>query len=188
MELEQAIRERRSIRKFDERPVPRVVLEELIQKSIWAPSAMNTQPWRFHVVSASRRDELKIILANSFQALLPRLDQLFKEKTVQMTRSYFLNFGNAPHLVCVTCERLDIPEYQEGASQSAAAAIQNFCLLAHEAGLGTCWMTGPLWVEKDVLAFLNAMDQRLVAVVAAGWPAQSPPTPPRKPGVVFWME
>jgi nitroreductase len=188
MELEQAIRERRSIRKYTDRPVPRDVLEALIAKSVWAPSAMNTQPWRFYVVSGMRRTELEKILSRSFQALLPRLRQLFEEKMVQMVGGYFHNFGNAPHLVAVTTDRLAVPEYQDGACQSAAAAIQNFCLLAHEAGLGTCWMTGPLWVAKDVLAFLNVSDQRLVAVIAVGWPAQSPPVPPRKPGVSFWSE
>lgn len=188
MELEQAIRERRSIRKYRNLVVPRDVLETMINKSVWAPSAMNTQPWRFHIVSGSRRDELEKILSRSFQALLPRLRQLLKDKMIQMTREYFLNFGNAPHLIVVTTDRIDVPEYQDGAKQSAAAAIQNLCLLAHEAGLGTCWMTGPLWVENDVLGFLAASDQRLVAVIAIGWPDQSPPAPPRKPLGIFWLE
>ncbi len=188
MELETAIRGRRSIRQFSATPLPRAELAGLVEKALWAPSAMNTQPWHFYVVSGRRRDELEKVLMRSFGALLPRLRQLFKEKMVQMMRGYFLNFGNAPHFVVVTCDRLDVPEYQEGARQSAAAAIQNFCLLAHEAGLGTCWMTGPLWVKEEVLNFLAAGDQCLVAVVTIGRPEQSPPAPPRKAGAFQWLE
>ena len=51
MELEQAMRERRSIRGFLDKPVPRETLEEVIALANRAPSSMNTQPWHLHVLT-----------------------------------------------------------------------------------------------------------------------------------------
>lgn len=188
MDLEQAIRQRRSIRRFQDRPVDRAVLEGLIRDAAWAPSAMNTQPWMFHVVSGDAKERLCAIMSRAFDKLQPRLEELFKKKMVGMIRGYFTHFGNAPHLVAVTCERLEVPEYQEGAVQSVAAAIQNFSLLAHAAGLGTCWMTGPLWVAREVELFLGVPDRSLSAVITVGWPDQDPPIPPRRGDILAWID
>ena len=51
MELLQAIKERRTIRRFKPEPVPKELLEQLIKDAMWAPSAMNTQPWKFIVLT-----------------------------------------------------------------------------------------------------------------------------------------
>ena len=53
MELEQAMQERRSIRGFQDKPVPRALLEEIIALANHAPSSMNTQPWHFHVLTGA---------------------------------------------------------------------------------------------------------------------------------------
>ena len=56
--VETAIRSRASIRAFLDRPVPREVLEELLDLSRQAPSGVNTQPWRVYVLQGERRDEV----------------------------------------------------------------------------------------------------------------------------------
>ena len=53
MGLEQAMQERRSIRGFQDKPVPRALLEEIIALANHAPSSMNTQPWHFHVLTGA---------------------------------------------------------------------------------------------------------------------------------------
>ena len=53
MELEQAIRERRSIRGFLDKPVPKELLEDIIALANRAPSSMNTQPWHLHVLTGA---------------------------------------------------------------------------------------------------------------------------------------
>ena len=65
---------------------------------------------------------------------------------------------------------------------------QNFLLLAHEAGLGACWMTGPLWVEQAILSYLGYPDWGLVGITPVGWPDQSPPMPPRKHETIEWRD
>ena len=53
MELEQAMRERRSIRGFLDKPVKRDTIEEVIALANRAPSSMNTQPWHLHVLTGA---------------------------------------------------------------------------------------------------------------------------------------
>ena len=71
--------------------------------------------------------------------------------------------------------------------QSSAAAMYNLLLLAHEAGLGTCWMTGQLWVETEILDFLGYSNWRLLGMTPVGYPDQTPPVPPRKDESIVWL-
>jgi len=59
MDIVEAVRSRKSIRAFKPDPVPRDVLEEIIELALRAPSWGNTQPWEFVIVSGSRLDEIK---------------------------------------------------------------------------------------------------------------------------------
>lgn len=59
MELEQAMRERRSIRGYAERPVPRALIGEIIALANRAPSSMNTQPWRLHVLTGAPLERVR---------------------------------------------------------------------------------------------------------------------------------
>eukprot|EP01036_Dinobryon_divergens_P014781 gene14781-19987_t len=51
MEFKELIRARNSIRGYLDKPVPRDVIESIIEVAKWAPSSMNTQPWHVHVVT-----------------------------------------------------------------------------------------------------------------------------------------
>ena len=59
MEIIEAIRRRRSIRSFKPEPVPREILEELLDACRWAPSARNAQPWRFAVLGGEFFKQVK---------------------------------------------------------------------------------------------------------------------------------
>lgn len=188
MELKTAIKGRRSIRKFKDKEIPKEVLERVIKDSMWAPSAMNTQPWKFYVISGDKKKELMEIMGNAFEDLQYRLKDLFKDKMVNRIKGYFMNFGNTPHLIVITTDNLQNEVYQTGAYESVAAAIQNFGLLAHEEGLATCWMTGILFVEEEILKFVGAEDKKLAAVLTIGYPDQEPPIPPRKDEEIIWID
>ena len=58
MELERAIKGRRSIRSFTEKPVPIELVRRVLEAGTWAPSAKNGQQWRFTVLTGSAKDEL----------------------------------------------------------------------------------------------------------------------------------
>ncbi|MEX0284176.1 MAG: nitroreductase [Paracoccaceae bacterium] len=59
MEVEKAMQERRSIRGFQKKPVPKALLEEIIALANRAPSSMNTQPWHFHVLTGDVLEQVR---------------------------------------------------------------------------------------------------------------------------------
>lgn len=186
MELIQAIRERRTIRKFKPDPVSRELVEKLIVESMWAPSAMNTQPWKFIVLTGEAKNRLIAIAEGCIEKLDLRMQSLFNDKMRAFVRGYFKDFGGAPAVVALLSHLPPEPVYQKSSLYSSCAAMQNFLLLAHEAGLGACWMTGPLWVEQAVVEYLGYPEWGLVGLTPLGWPDQTPPVPPRKATIVEW--
>ena len=188
VELTQAIRERRSIRKFKSDPVPQALMESLIEEAMWAPSAMNTQPWKFFVLTGAAKDDLIAIAEGCIEKLDLRMQALFNDKMRTLVRGYFKNYGGAPAVVALVSQLPAEEVYQRGSMYSACAAMQNFLLLAHEAGLGACWMTGPLWVENAVLEYLGCPEYGLVGLTPVGWPDQNPPVPPRKHKTIEWRK
>ncbi|MEK7785437.1 MAG: nitroreductase family protein, partial [Chloroflexota bacterium] len=72
MTLEQAVRSRRSIRRYTAEPIPAGLVEQLLAAAIWAPSAHNRQPWRFAVIQT---DSAKQALAMAMGDRL-RVDRL----------------------------------------------------------------------------------------------------------------
>ena len=186
MELMQAICERRTIRRFKPDPVPPELMEKLLKAALWAPSAMNTQPWKFYVLTGKAKDDLIAIAEGCIEKLDQRMQTLFNDKMRSMVRGYFKNFGGAPVVVALVSQLPQEEVYQKSSLYSSCAAMQNLLLLAHEAGLGACWMTGPLWVEQAILEYLGCPGWGLVGLSPMGWPDQNPPVPPRKHESIEW--
>jgi len=59
MEFSELIQARKSIRGYQQKPVPREVIEEIIEVAKWAPSSMNTQPWHVHVVTGEPLERIR---------------------------------------------------------------------------------------------------------------------------------
>ena len=59
MVFSQLIKDRKSIRGFQKKAVPRELIDEIIEVAKWAPSSMNTQPWYVHVVSGEPLDRIR---------------------------------------------------------------------------------------------------------------------------------
>jgi len=66
MEVKEAIRTRRSVRRYKSTPVPRETVERLLEAANLAPSATNRQPWEFVVVHRSYLDQLDQVLRTAF--------------------------------------------------------------------------------------------------------------------------
>ena len=164
MEILEAIRMRRSIRKFDaSRDVDDGVLSEVLEAATWAPSAGNAQPWRFLVVRAS---ELKQKLATA------ALGQEFVAQAPVVI------------VVCADLARAKQAYGERGESlyclQDTAAAVQNMHLAAVSLGLGTCWVGA--FSEREVSCHLGLPPSlRPVALIPMGYPAEKPRPRPRRP-------
>lgn len=188
MELYQAMRERRSIRKFKTDPVPRGLLEDILQRATWAPSGMNTQPWKFIVLTGEKKAEFLKLSDQAVQIVDESLKERFNDKMRFFIHGYFRDLGGAPAVIVAVTVAPKRDEEIQASYQSTAAALYNLMLLAHEAGLGTCWMTGHLALEQAVLALVGFPDCRLVGVTPIGYPDQSPPVPPRKGDSILWLD
>lgn len=180
MDLYEAIKDRRSIRRFKSDSVPQDVLEKIFDMALWAPSGMNLQNWFFLAVTGDQKDNLVEIVSKSFEHIEPVLNEVFAEKpkVKEFTRKFFRRLGGAPVLVFAYYE--PTRERPETSIQTVAAAIQNLLLAVHAEGLGACWMTGPVHVEKKINAFLGVKDRVLAAVIPLGYPDESPPAPKRR--------
>ncbi len=182
MELSEAVRGRRSVRRYTGQPVSRALMTGLLEAAAWAPSAHNRQPWRFAVSDDSATIER---LARAMGARLRHdleADGVPEAQIAADTgRSYTRITGAAAVVVlCLTMADMDTyPDARRSdlertmAVQSAALAGQNLLLTAHAAGLGACWMCGPLFSPEAVREALGLPDDwEPQALVTLGWPAE----------------
>ena len=81
MEFSQLIKARKSIRGYQPKPVPRELIDEIIEVAKWAPSSMNTQPWRVHVLTGEVLDRVRQgNTENMLSGVPPKRDFPMKEK------------------------------------------------------------------------------------------------------------
>ena len=184
-----AIKERRSVRKYLARPVPREIIEEVLVAAGWAPSAHNAQPWRFIVLAdPSVKRQLAEAMAESWAADIAK-DGLNIEPEKFKVRVE--RFANAPVLIlaCLTMDGMDSFSDEKRqkcerdlAMQSLAAALQNMLLAAHAKGLGSCWFCAPGFCKETVRKMLEIPGEvEPEALIAMGYPAEQPPVPSKKP-------
>lgn len=183
LELLELIRTRRSIRRYETRPVPPALVDQLLEVAIWAPSAHNRQPWRFVVIDG---DATKRQLAAAMGARL-RQDLAADGAPPQVVardadRSY-ARITAAPLLILVCLTMADMDAYPDArraanesmmAAQSAAMAGQNLLLAAHALGLGACWLCAPLFcpdVVRQTLVLPNTWQPQ--GLITAGYPAET---------------
>lgn len=189
MELQKAIMERRSIRKFTAQPVERELLDELLKKALWAPSGMNRQAWKFVVVQGKSLENLLKLSSGMADTMEePLKAQRFNDKMRSFIKGYFRNLGGAGTAVVCLSKAADAYLADHANMVSAGAALYNFLLLAHEAGLATCWMTGYANVEADLMRLLGVEGYKLAGLTPVGYPDQTPPVPPRKHEDIVWLD
>ena len=185
MDLHEAIRGRRSCRRFTAEAVPREALERVVEAATWAPSGKNRQNWRIFVIRGEARDRVAEISGRSFAFHEPLLREYYQEKVVEFTRGFFRDFGGAPVVLVFYTEKTEDGPFVD--LQSGAAAVENALLACVAEGLQGCWMTAPVRFESEITALLGAQGLDLVALVPVGHPAKAAPTPPRREGRITWV-
>lgn len=182
---------RRTVRFYTDARVPRDLVQVLLESAAQAPSAHNAQPTRFVVIDT---DAVKRRLAERMSQRWRRdLEALgTTPAAIQVELRFSLKrFGEAPLLILVgyTMEGMDVyPDPARRAAeramavQSAAAAVQNLLLAAAANGLGACWCCAPLFCPGIVRRTLRLPPTFAPqALLTLGYPAHTPPVPPRKP-------
>lgn len=173
---------RRSIRRYLPLPVPREIVETILNAAIWSPSAHNRQPWRFCVVENA---DVKERLAQAMGARLRRdleQDSVPEAVIAADTGRSYVRITSAPVAVFLCMTMADMDAYPDErrahneylmAVQSVAMAGQNLLLAAHEVGLGACWMCAPLFAPDVVRAALDLPgDWQPQALITLGYLAE----------------
>lgn len=185
IDLEQTISliaQRRSIRRFQRRPVEPALIDKLLLAAHWAPSAHNRQPWRFVVMLDEHNKRLLAERMAERLAADLRASGVDEEAIAADTGRSRQRLTGAPVLVvmCLTLQDMDVyPDARRQslermmAVQSAAMAAQNLLLAAHAAGLGACWLCAPLFCPDVIREALDLPgDLEPQGAIILGYPAE----------------
>ena len=160
VEVEEAIRTRRTHKAYRPERVERETLAELLDLARWAPNHHLTNPWRFRVVGPEALERLKEAAGPEAASKLDR----------------------APTLVVCSCALAGDPVQDEEDLHAAACAAYIVLLAAHARGLAGYWRTPEVLRSPEGRAALGMpRDERFVALIHLGRPAQEQSTPERAP-------
>lgn len=156
MELLDLIQKRQSDRQYEARPVDRELVVKCLEAARLAPSACNSQPWKFVVV-----DEPQLVLQVGEAAAGMGMNKFAKE---------------VPVIVVVVLEKMNLTarigsviKDKEYSLLDMGIAVEHFCLQAAELGIGTCIMG---WFdEKKVKKLLGIKNKRVPLLITLGYPA-----------------
>jgi coenzyme F420-0:L-glutamate ligase / coenzyme F420-1:gamma-L-glutamate ligase len=181
MDLESAIAARRSIRSFQDRAVPSDAIERAIALAVQAPAPHHSSPWRFVLVETpGDKRELSARMGRAWRADLvadgmepARIDRI-------LSRSHDL-LTSTPLLVvcCADMTRADdYPDERRRRAEwslfahSVGGALQTFMLSLASEGIGSCWISAPVFCGEVVREWLGLADSvEPHALVLVGYPA-----------------
>lgn len=157
-----ALKTRHSIRAFESRPIPKEIVEDIVDCGRLAASAINIQPWEFVVVTAPEMLR-KVADATDHGRFIAEAAACIA--VITQTTKYYLEDGSA--------------------------ATQNMLVAANAHGVGTCWVAGDKKAYAPaVCRILGAPEPyKLVSLIALGYPAESPVKPKRPlADVLHWQK
>lgn len=181
------IRTRRSVGRFRPDPVPREIMEQVLDAAVWVPNHRLTEPWRFFVLSGDAKERFAAIRREFRRTLMPNPDA--PEVQPALERVY-RDAADTPVIVVVTSHVAEDPEVREEDFWATFGATYAFMLGMWSFGVGTYFRTGGLRDYPPLREFLGlADDRRITGVVYAGYPVDVPQrrrTPAAEKTV--WME
>ena len=188
--FEQLIRGRRSVRRMRPDPLPRELIEQVLDAARWAPSPHGTQPWRFAVLQdRALREQMADAMADSWQQNLA-MDGQEPEIVAARLDGSRRRMLEAPALILISLVTDDLDRYPDDvrqraeftmAIQSLGAAVQNMLLTAYQLGIDGGWMCAPLFCPDVVRDVLDLPSNHVPhALVPLGYAAADPKRRPRR--------
>ena len=158
MNVSQAIRKRYSCRAYQEKPIEKEKLDELLESARLAPSAKNLQDWRFVVVT----------------------DKEIKSQVARATNRPQV-FEKAGAIIAACSNSDEVMRCGQAIGPiDVSIALEHIALQATELGLGTCWI-GSFETEKVRSILGIPADINIIELMTVGYPADKPKTPNREP-------
>ena len=198
MELIEAIQQRRSIRAFTDKTVTRDTIMEILNIACRAPSAMNTQPWEFVVVSGEKLNKLRIAIVEKLNSGAPiqpdhlvvgwPKESVYTKRQITLAKQLFqamdipredvekrvwwlergFRFFDAPMAIIIATDKV---LGEAGPLLDLGTVMQNICLAALQFGLGTCIEDqGVLYPEVFREQAGVPPTKRLIIAIALGYP------------------
>ena len=186
MNVFDAIKARRSVREFTDKPVTRETIEKLLDAAAQAPNHRMTQPWRFYVLGPSARHAYGNVLGGRKAKKVedPDAARAVREKVAA-------THERLPGMVAFATIEDDNEETREENYASLMMAVQNFSLAAAAEGLATHIKTGAVMQDPRARAAAGVPEgQKIVAIVEIGEPAAVPSPKDRVPASQFttWLD
>jgi len=137
------IKRRRSVfpAQYIDKPIPRPLIEKLLDAANWAPTHKKTEPWRFKVITGDKRQELGEFLSTTYEQTAERPKKLKIRKLRE-------NPGKSAAVILICMQRDPderLPAWEELAA--TAMAVQNIWLGCTELGIGCYWSSPGLISE-----------------------------------------
>lgn len=185
MELMDAISGRRTVRHYKPDCPSEHQIRQLIAAAVWAPSAVDGQGWHFTVITRAALLDTISAKAKSWvlqhEPLLAEGDEL---RALMYDPEYHM-LHHAPVMVIIAA-----PSKDKWTAENCAVAAQNFMLAATAHGLASCWIgLAQDWLNTSdgrVAVGLPA-DDRVVAPIVLGYPAEEPQTATRRSPTITWI-
>lgn len=198
MDIIEAVRKRMSIRKFKPDPVPSGIIREILEIAGRSPSAMNTQPWEFAVLTGDVLEKVKMAnvqmlkagtepdLENSLGGV-PR-ESVYRERQVELAKMIFklmdipredrekraswmehgFRFFDAPAAIILMTDRI---LSEAGSLLDIGAIMQTICLAAMNYGLGTCIADQGISYAGELRKYAKIPEsKRMIISIAIGYP------------------
>lgn len=175
MEILDAIQNRRSTRKYDERQVAVEELSAVLEAARMAPSGMNIRKCKIYVIR--RKETLERLNAAVIGACKRgNSDGISKERAQELDPATYSFYYGAPTLLLITNQKAGYNSFSD-----TGCLLENAMLQAAEMGLGTCWLNNVRRAQKDaeVCAMLEEFGvqphEEITGGLAIGYPAADTP-------------
>lgn len=143
--IQDLIRKRRAVfpAQYNNKPIDRATLLQILETANWAPSHRMTQPWRFKVVTGKSLERLGDFMAQKYRETESRPKKIKEKKMREKPRK-----SAAVILICMQRDPAkSVPEWEELAA--TAMAVQNMWLTCTEMGIGSYWSSPALIAHMD---------------------------------------
>ena len=188
--------ERRAVRKYEDKPVGKELISQVIDAGRMAPSAINKQPWKFYVVT--HKETIRRFSKEIAKVAAKEMSKMKAKKIIRMAASFFYLshgldflklddpiFHGAPVVIFITSQKTN-----EWAALDVGMCAQNIMLAAKSLGLDSCPVGFAKYIEKtDSYAKLRIPEAELVNLaVIIGYGNEHPEVKKRITDNIFFVE
>ena len=152
-EVSDLLRSRRSIfpKTYNDNPIDKAIIEEVLENANWAPTHKLTEPWRFKVFRGKALERLSTYLSTWYKDNIPA--EKYSEKKFEKTKANPLRSSCVIAICMQRAPDASIPEWEEVAA--VACAVQNMHLTATSLGIGAYWSSGGMTYHPEMAVYLD---------------------------------